>query len=154
MGEIKEVVHPIQVDYICDACKIGRMRKTGEIIMEEGLARHRCDNPECGDEHDYPVVYPLIRYEAETTVMAEGPIPPPDESLMDDGEETPSETEQSTEPGPELTPDPEQPELAPEPDQGFEPAPALAPELEQEAAPGPGPFREVTENDGEEPQQQ
>lgn len=68
MAEIKEKVTPVRVDYVCDECKIGRMRPTGEILTSfPSQHPHRCNNEECGAEKTFTSIsYPHILYEGPT----------------------------------------------------------------------------------------
>ena len=36
MGEVKRVMKPIEVNYVCDKCDHGMMKKSGEMDQETG----------------------------------------------------------------------------------------------------------------------
>ena len=42
MGEIRRVVQPIEVNYICDQCEHGMMHKVGEMDESTGDIPHKC----------------------------------------------------------------------------------------------------------------
>ena len=52
---------PMQVVYVCDACKIGIMEYTGEIITGKGF-EHKCDNEKCGATIALQYKYPIVKY--------------------------------------------------------------------------------------------
>ncbi len=64
MAEIEYPVLPIEVDYICDSCKKGRMRppKNGATQATNPIKfQHECLN--CGKGAFFPLHYPLLRYQ-------------------------------------------------------------------------------------------
>lgn len=55
-------VKTISVDYMCDICKVGKMKFTGSMLASNPpLWKHECDN--CGAVLNLRYEYPLIRYE-------------------------------------------------------------------------------------------
>lgn len=42
MPEVKRVVRPIEVNYICDACEQGMMEKIAPMNAETGDIEHKC----------------------------------------------------------------------------------------------------------------
>lgn len=63
MGEIKKIVHPISVSYICDECG-GEMLQTGIIKpVSPPLYEHKCNI--CGHCRDFRRAYPYVEYTPE-----------------------------------------------------------------------------------------
>ncbi len=42
MAEIKRLVRPVEVNYLCDACGKGMMTKVGDMDPGTGAIEHRC----------------------------------------------------------------------------------------------------------------
>jgi uncharacterized cysteine cluster protein YcgN (CxxCxxCC family) len=42
MPEVKRVVRPVEVDYLCDACGKGMMEHTSDMDPETGAIEHQC----------------------------------------------------------------------------------------------------------------
>lgn len=42
MPEVKRVVQPVEVNYVCDKCGHGMMQKTSEMNTETGEIEHKC----------------------------------------------------------------------------------------------------------------
>ena len=42
MPEVKRVVVPVEINYICDACGQGMMEKVGDMDPKTGDIDHRC----------------------------------------------------------------------------------------------------------------
>jgi hypothetical protein len=54
-------VAPVKNDYLCDACGIGIMRATGQVLdTDPPKFPHLCTN--CGDRQNFTVSYPFISY--------------------------------------------------------------------------------------------
>ncbi len=61
MGEIKRVVQPVEINYVCDKCEHGMMNKSGEMDEASGDIPHKCVI--CGHEQIFQwVTYPRIDY--------------------------------------------------------------------------------------------
>ena len=64
MPEVKRVVKPIEVNYLCDKCENGMMQKVGETDPESGETEHRCLI--CGHSQTFKwLCYPRIDYMGE-----------------------------------------------------------------------------------------
>jgi len=64
MGEIKRVVRPIEVNYVCDKCEHGMMHKAGEMNEDTGDILHKCVI--CGHGQTFQwVEYPRIDHIGE-----------------------------------------------------------------------------------------
>lgn len=64
MGEVKRVMKPIEVNYVCDKCDHGMMKKSGEMDQETGDIQHQCVI--CGHQQVFQwVSYPRIDYIGE-----------------------------------------------------------------------------------------
>jgi hypothetical protein len=64
MGEIKRAVQPIEINYICDNCQHGMMKKSGEMNEDTGDILHNCVI--CGHQQTFQwIEYPRIDYVGE-----------------------------------------------------------------------------------------
>lgn len=63
MSESEKEVRTYLVNYECDSCHSGTMKKTGESrqIGFETLHQHKCSF--CGNLQQFPIQYPKVRYE-------------------------------------------------------------------------------------------
>lgn len=62
--ELRQIMQPIQIDYICDICGKGKMRPTGMMLTSNPLQySHRCI--ECDSHNNFTVRYPYITYEVK-----------------------------------------------------------------------------------------
>jgi hypothetical protein len=60
--ENRTEVKTFKVSYICDNCGEGEMIDTGVVLTRNPmLYKHRCNK--CFDVQNFPVNYPIIRYE-------------------------------------------------------------------------------------------
>ena len=61
MPEVKRLVQPVEVNYVCDKCGHGMMEKVGEANAQSGEIPHRCMI--CGYEQQFKwVSYPHLDY--------------------------------------------------------------------------------------------
>lgn len=64
MPEVKRVVKPVEVNYVCDKCEHGMMQKSGEMDSASGEIEHKCMI--CNHKQTFKwVSYPRIDYIAE-----------------------------------------------------------------------------------------
>lgn len=57
MPEIKRLVRPVEINYICDACGKGMLEVCGEMDPATGDIEHRClicDHRQTFQWHSYP----------------------------------------------------------------------------------------------------
>lgn len=65
MPETERKVQPIEVNYLCDECRIGNMFYIFQIDDSNPHERfyiHQCDFEECENQKKFRVKYPFIRY--------------------------------------------------------------------------------------------
>lgn len=64
MPEIKRIVRPVEVNYICDACGEGMMEQIGEMDAKTGDIEHKCMI--CDQHHTFQWKhYPRIEHVGE-----------------------------------------------------------------------------------------
>ena len=62
MAEAKREVRTVMVEYICDECNKGKLRRTGRTYpMNPPSLEYRCDH--CGEINNFRESYPAVRYE-------------------------------------------------------------------------------------------
>jgi hypothetical protein len=78
MSEEKVEVKSFQVDYTCDECGIGKMRKSAiDVMSDPPKIHHRCTH--CGAKKTFTDLrYPYITYEPVS--------PSPPDQYVDEGE--------------------------------------------------------------------
>lgn len=67
--ETKREIKTFKIDCLCDYCKVGYMRPTGEVLNIYPMKfPHNCTN--CEYKKDYPHTYPLTRQEEEVSITS------------------------------------------------------------------------------------
>lgn len=62
--ERRQEVRTFETDYICDTCKIGSMRPTGNVLTTyPPIFPHQCNNNMCKEMASFNVAYPFIEHE-------------------------------------------------------------------------------------------
>lgn len=63
MPKIEDSMHAIQIDYLCDWCRTGRMRWRGvALTVNPPLYPHQCDNGNCLRIENMDTTYPYIEH--------------------------------------------------------------------------------------------
>ncbi len=62
MPEITNDVQTVMIDYLCDKCKEGVMRRYGDMIFTTNPPQvpHKCNK--CGLERNFTDIYPKLGY--------------------------------------------------------------------------------------------
>lgn len=68
MPEIKRIVKPVEINYVCDKCSHGMMQKTADMDKQTGEVEHKCMI--CGHVQVFKwLSYPRITYIGEDEVL-------------------------------------------------------------------------------------
>lgn len=64
MPETEQKIEQFELDYICDKCGVGKMRRTGiTLTSDPPQFPHICDNKECGEKKTFTdIYYPATAY--------------------------------------------------------------------------------------------